>query len=246
MTQREIKYFHHQSGVDFSSLFQIYSFGIVYWISIIAVNVFSLCAAAVLGNVAVLMTIWKTPSLHSPANMLLASLAVSDLGVGFVSQPLFIVFFFSTTQTVTLANFMSSSLFCTATIVTLTAIVLDRFLAIHMHLRYQSLVTVFRVSLVVLFNWLCSVFLSGTWLWKPNLFFLSVPPTIWTLIVVNFVVYLKIFLVVRRHQAQIRDQLRWVNSTDLTSFESLKKSAVNTLLVFVLLVCCYLPYSLHL
>ena len=40
------------------------------------------------GNSAVLIAIWKTSSLHSVANILLASLAVSDLAVGFVVQPM--------------------------------------------------------------------------------------------------------------------------------------------------------------
>ncbi|KAL9951057.1 hypothetical protein ACROYT_G043650, partial [Oculina patagonica] len=53
-----------------------------------AVNVF-LCFIALFGNGAILITLWKTPSLHSPGNILLASLAVSDLAVGLVVQPLF-------------------------------------------------------------------------------------------------------------------------------------------------------------
>ena len=37
-----------------------------------------LCPVVLLGNAAILLTIWKTPSLHTPAYMLLANLAVSD------------------------------------------------------------------------------------------------------------------------------------------------------------------------
>ena len=59
--------------------------------AICAVNVL-LCHAAVVGNSAVLMAIWKTPFLHSPASILLASLGVSDFVVGLITQPLLISF----------------------------------------------------------------------------------------------------------------------------------------------------------
>ena len=51
-----------------------------------------LCFTAVFGNSAILIAIWKTSSLHSVANILLANLAVSDLAVGLVGQPLLVVF----------------------------------------------------------------------------------------------------------------------------------------------------------
>ena len=50
-----------------------------------------LSITAVFGNSVILITIWKTPFLHSEANILLSSLAVSDLAVGLTAQPLFSV-----------------------------------------------------------------------------------------------------------------------------------------------------------
>ena len=45
---------------------------------------------ALTGNGLVLGTIWKTPCLHSPSHVLLFGLALSDFGVGFVVQPLYV------------------------------------------------------------------------------------------------------------------------------------------------------------
>lgn len=45
---------------------------------------------AIIGNTLVLSSIWKTPSLRSPSTVFLSSLAVSDLLVGLVVQPLYI------------------------------------------------------------------------------------------------------------------------------------------------------------
>jgi len=50
-----------------------------------------ICFAALVGNFAILVAIWKTPVLHSPANILLSSLAVSDFGAGLIAQPLIIL-----------------------------------------------------------------------------------------------------------------------------------------------------------
>ena len=47
-----------------------------------------LCVMTLLGNAAILITIFKTPSLHSPAHILLAGLALSDFALGFIVQPL--------------------------------------------------------------------------------------------------------------------------------------------------------------
>lgn len=53
------------------------------------INLF-FCCTAVLGNSSILLTIWKTSSLHSVSNILLSSLAVSDLSIGLVVQPIFV------------------------------------------------------------------------------------------------------------------------------------------------------------
>ena len=235
----------NNSDTYFVLPYQIFSASSIYLAAVISVNLF-LSVVAVLGNSAVLTTIWKNPSLHSPANILLANLAVSDLAVGLVGQPLFIAYFFSRTRTDALVYFICSSFFCGATFLTITAISFDRLLALQLHLRYHSLVTTFRVNVVVLLIWLVSAFFSSTFVWNSDLFYISISPVTWTLAVGNFVVYLKIFLVVRRHQSQIHLQQQGRNRTNLTSVKRLKKSAFNTFLVFILLVCCYLPYSLYL
>ena len=54
-----------------------------------ALNV-PLMLIAIIGNTLVLSSIWKTPSLRSPSTVFLSSLAVSDLLVGLVVQPVYI------------------------------------------------------------------------------------------------------------------------------------------------------------
>ena len=46
--------------------------------------------SSTLSNSVVLLAIWKTTALHTPSNTLLSGLAVTDLAVGCVLQPLYI------------------------------------------------------------------------------------------------------------------------------------------------------------
>ena len=50
-----------------------------------------LCLTTLLFNTVVIIAIWRTPVLHQPRNVLLGSLAVSDLLVGLTSEPSFLV-----------------------------------------------------------------------------------------------------------------------------------------------------------
>ena len=49
---------------------------------------------AFLGNLAVIVTIIKTPSLQKPCNILICGLALADCLTGFAAQPMFIVWRF--------------------------------------------------------------------------------------------------------------------------------------------------------
>ena len=121
---------------------------------------------ATLGNLLVLISIWRTPSLHTPSNILLVGLAFSDLGVGIVVQPIFLVY--NIAKIKRLANLFCSSAvalsfaarcLCGVSLFTLTAISLDRYIAIFFHLRYQEIVTAKRIITIFVGIWLvCIVF----------------------------------------------------------------------------------------
>ena len=87
-----------------------------------------------------------------------------------------------------------------------TAIGVDRLLALQLHLRYEAVVTPFRVTWVVIFIWVLSGIYASTKLWISNRYDTISSAIIVWLLVGNFVVYLKIYLIVRRHQKQIQRQ----------------------------------------
>ena len=184
---------------------------VYYTIATLAVNVF-LCLVALFGNFATVIAIWRTPFLHSPANTFLSSLAVSDFAVGLIAHPIFIASLSSihvsenlTTPDILFVVFNIPTIFlCCASFLSITAIGLDRLLALQLHLRYQSTVTQFRVFWMITFIWVFSALFTSLQMWVTFLFSILLPPTLLTLLVINFVVYCRIYAVVRRHQLQIQ------------------------------------------
>ena len=215
-------------------------------IAICVVN-FPLCITALVGNSAILIAIWKTPSLHSPANILLANLAVSDFAVGLIAQPLLISFLlvgmygYLDIYIINCKAFNYVAYFlCGVSFTTITAIGFDRFLALRLHLRYNSVVTTIRVNLAIFCIWMWAGFCSLLWLWKSeNATILAT--MMFVLLLLNFTIYRKIHSVVRRHHRQIQQQQTEGNYGNNFKEKRLRKSAVSTFLVFVLLVCCYAP-----
>ncbi|KAL9957515.1 hypothetical protein ACROYT_G039154 [Oculina patagonica] len=137
-------------------------------------NAFSSYTAIML-NILTIHAIRRTPSLPKPLKTLLLSLAVSDLGVGLLVQPLYIAVMVKQLQQNTEDSSFHSThtafvaitvLFGYTSFFVIVAISADRFLAIHLHLRYQELVTHKRVVAVVILIWVLSAVLSlpGHWI----------------------------------------------------------------------------------
>ena len=131
----------------------------------VVVNSF-LCYTAIMLNVLTIHGIRKTSSFPRTLRTLLMNLAVSDVGVGLFAQPFYTSFQYkllegSNPECIFYTAFhVTLILFCTASLCGTTAITLDRLLAIHLHLRYQELVTHKRVVIMVISTWTLSVFLS--------------------------------------------------------------------------------------
>ena len=210
-----------------------------------------LCVMTLLGNAAILITIFKTPSLHTPAHILLAGLALSDFAFGFIVQPLLLSIVLSAgyNHDLPLATFhlMCSSLNCSAIVLcgvslgTSIAIALDRLLALRLHLRYAVIVTKYRVIVVLTCIWLFQGFFIPMYFWQVETFGRFIAIKICVVIVVNFAIYLNIHLIVRHHQIRIQYQ-HHEQLANIFSLKRLKNSALNTFLVFIFLLVCSLPF----
>ena len=163
-------------------------------------------------NIVTIYTIRKTSA--KTLKTLLLSLVCSDVAVGLFIQPLYTFFLVKGLQldnlncnTYLVLN-ISGYLFSTASFLGVVAVSVDRFLAVHLHLRYQELVTHKRVVVVMISKWVCSAFISLMILW-------GLPSTrdlLCTLIaalgfIITFVVYIRIYFTVRLHKNQIHSTL---------------------------------------
>ena len=182
---------------------------------------------------------------------LLLSLAVSDVGVGLVGQPFYASLLVKCLQqndpgcnTYMVFNVITG-VFALASSLCVMAVSVDRFLAIHLHLRYQELVTHKRVVAVVILIWVVSAFRSLMTLWVSdrtlNLF--SVAFGVVGLFLTTLV-YIRLYLAVRLHKNHIQVlQVQQVAETgEMANSARLIKSAVGVFYVYVVYLVCYLPF----
>ena len=213
-------------------------------------NIF-LSYTAFMLNIVTIYAIYKTSTMPKTLKTLLLSLACSDVAVGLFSQPLYTFFLINwlrlhnpgcNTQQV---RTISSTLFSGASFLGVVAVSVDRFLAVHFHLRYQEVVTHRRVVIVVIGIWVKSTFVSLIILWG----LLSTRDLINTIVeafslIITFVVYIRIYITVRRHKnhihsMQIRDEAQ---SEELKNLIVLIKSTVGIFYVYLVFLICYLPH----
>ena len=114
-------------------------------------------------NILTIQALRKTPSLPKTLKTLLLSLAVSDLVVGLLVQLLYVAILVMNIQqntesiayvTVYKAFFIQKKILVLASHFGVISLTVDRFLAIHLHLRYQELVTHKRVVVSCVRLWI--------------------------------------------------------------------------------------------
>ena len=201
---------------------------------------------SILGNALVLAAIIRTPSIRSTPHMImLCSLAVSDFLVGLIAQPIYIAERLTQDRFVEHAARMIGYSLCGVSLLTITTIIVDRFLALHYHMRYATLLTESRVKYTLVIIWLVSFLIAGfnTFFSSRALDFLVGVVTIICLIISTFF-YIRIYRIVRRHQSQIHAQQQAVQSSDAEknlNIAQLKKSALNTFVFYIAMIICYFP-----
>ena len=164
-------------------------------------------------NILTILALRKTFSLPKPLKTLLLSLAVSDLGIGLVVQPLHISRLAMELQADTDSNsyynicsaiHKTGAVFFYASFLGVSALTVDRFLAIRLHLRYNELVTHRRVVALAILIWLFSAFTSMASVWIPKTVRVVFAVAIVALCSIGTVsLYYKIWLVARRHKTLI-------------------------------------------
>ena len=203
---------------------------------------------AILLNIVTMYAMQKTTSLPKTLKTLLFSIAISDVGIGLLAQPIYSSLLVKWLQ----LNHpscnsygvlsISANLFLASSFLSVVAVSVDRFLAIHLHLRYQELVTHKRIVIVVISIWVLSASVSFTMFWELrayiNLFILAFG------FIISFVAYIKMYLTVRRHKNQIQSLLA-VDEAQIgimTNYVAVVKTTVGVFYVYLVLLASYLPH----
>ena len=218
--------------------------------------------ATVMLNIVLIFALRRTSSLPKTLKALILSVAVSDIGVGLLVQPLYIARLLMEikntnhhwNETYKDVDRTIGRTLGYVSFFGVTTISVDRFLAIHLHLKhqelltYQEFVTYKRVVAAVILSWLLSAFLALTGVlsggYVCNL--ASVTVALVCLLTMGLI-YFKIYIAVRRHTVQVHAQPAQAvapNEENRSNFERVRKTAVGTFYVYLLFLACHLPIAI--
>ena len=208
-----------------------------------------LSITAFAGNFLILVALHKESSLHPPSKLLYRCLATTDLLVGLVAVPLRALYLMSVVQEHwSLCRYARDAAIFTGYVLslvssmTMTAISVDRLLALLLGLRYKQIVTLKRTYIIVTTFWVFNLVatLSG-FLHRP-ITFLYFYLVISFCLVISLASYAKIFCTLRYHQAQVRDQQQ-LSQTNALNMARFRKAVYSALWVQLALVFCYAPIN---
>ena len=231
------------------------------YIADVAVNaVFSI--TAILGNAFIMAALWKLPPLqvHPVFKAFLFSLALADLGVGILVQPLYITAVVMAMNNQLEASRMIGAIFYFVnwllpfiSFATLTGIAIDRYLVLHFRVRYRLLVTTKKVVFLQILLWVLTV--AGTFfvLWNHNMYNALASGILALFLFLTTASYLKIYRTLRRQDSRWSRavtpafELRRRNcpeSKNHTGFNltRYKRSVHNMMYVYVAFILCFLPF----
>lgn len=142
-------------------------------------------------------------------------------------------------------TFVASTTLCGVSLLTVTAISMDRLLVLLLKSRYCLIVTSTRVKVVVVFFWIISLSVSTAYLISRRIFFTVSCVVIMLSIFISAYSYSSIFILLRRRQRlKIQDISRGqINSFQLQRERRYKSTVYSALWFHFALVICYLPFS---
>ena len=212
-----------------------------------------LSITAFLENTLILVALHKNISLHPPSKLLFRNLAITDLLVGITAQPLNVLYWMSEVKERWDVCFYApvsvssvSYILCSVSVLTMTAISVDRLLALSLGLRYRQVVTFNRTCITIIGLWIYSIVGSSSNFLNPVITSWYQYITTALCLFITFFAYAKIFLILRynRIHVQIPTFKRQPNQAIPMNIARCTKAVYSALWVQVTLVVCYLPLAI--
>ena len=171
----------------------------VGYVSTVLNAVFS--GSAILGNLLILVALKKDSRLHPPSKLLFRSLVSTDLCVGLIAQPSFVIYLIFILKNKLIfceiiegVTNVFGAVFAVISLCTLTGISVDRLLALQLGMRYKHFVTVVRVRRILVFSWLLVIFSALLQFWNFNVFMGVMTVVVVLCLVTTSFCYSKIFV----------------------------------------------------
>ena len=219
-----------------------------------ALNIFLSITAAV-GNVLILIALKNVSSIHPPTKLFFRCLAVTDLCVGLIVQPLFATDIMSRVIKMN-ANVLfyvskvtraAGYVLCGVSGLTSTAISVDRLLALLLGLRYRHVVTLRRVRVVITCFWLIAASVGWLSLWRVQIAVMAATVVLILCLVTSIFCYTRIHLKLRHQQAQVQNIVPHgqQNGEGIPQNIARYKKIVSSIMwVQLALVACYVPWGI--
>ena len=210
----------------------------------------------VIGNLVVILALWKSTSITISMKALFLNLAVSDFAVGLLVEPMYMAitfvmlkkaesehpsrFDFLCPVTMTMFWFLLY-LFASSSFLSVAAIAVDRLLAVSLHLRYSQLVTQKNVVFAIVFLWTTSAIGATIFILLPGYNDMVAVCLELSGLLATSAAYFYIYRVARRHRNQIQSHLQAQRNNQTTNMARLKKSTHNAFYVYIIFLLCWLP-----
>ena len=204
-----------------------------------------------LGNALILVALHKKSSLRPPSKLLYRCLATTDLCVGLVSQPLVATYWMSVVHEdwsfcryALGASYITGYILCSVSLLTMTAISVDRLLALLLGLRYRQVVTLNRTYIVVAIFWVVSGVAALCYIIDHRITFWYGYIIMPSCLVISIASYTTIFHGLRKHHNQVQNhaEQQQASQPNVLNVARYKKAVYSALWVQLALVVCYLPY----
>ena len=233
-----------------------HKFGLQYDVITILTCVITALSApiAVAGNALVVAAIWRNPTLRTPSYTFLCCLALTDLSMGILGQPFYLLHRVAELQTYKQLYCVASAVahsivpyFVVLTGLTITAMAVERWL----HVSRRTLITVRRVYIIetvlltVPIPYMALRRLPGM---EEHFNILPITAIIegvmgFSCLAVSSLAYFKVFRIIRSQQRQIHANTNDVGQP-VINLEKYKKSVYTILWILALFLVTYLPYVL--
>ena len=223
--------------------------------NVIAVSLVNFVAApfAAFLNFLAMYTIYRRKSLRTLSNLILCSLALTDMLTGLVTQPMFatlmmmsafcVKFCFINTFTIIIGNTLSS-----ISMASLFLINLDRHISIFYPFYYEKRKdSKIQLLIIVILIWLINILVVSASLATPNMALSTISASVVAFLIYiwSFYVNIRVVMIVRNLQRQVKSRLPSTVNTGLEEKRNSEVMSRATRVVSTILgsmLICYMPF----